>query len=141
MLWAACSPSKAGEEADELTDRLGWETYSNDWRNFFECMLAPVAQQAAGPSHASFGASVLVACWCLVLSGSRHIHCLCDAIMLQATQQRLTAERNRAQCPTMGCSSPLKVPGLIFFLELGKQCWTANVPAAAEATGGLSGGC
>lgn len=43
-----CSPAKAGEEAGELTDRLGWPTYSNDWRNFYECMLAPVAQQAAG---------------------------------------------------------------------------------------------
>ncbi len=31
-----------------MTDKLGWDAYRNDWRNFFDCMLAPVAQQAAG---------------------------------------------------------------------------------------------
>lgn len=31
-----------------MTDKKGWDVYRNDWRNFYECMLAPVAQQAAG---------------------------------------------------------------------------------------------
>lgn len=39
---------KAGEAEGEATDKGGWERYSVDWRNFFECMLAPVARQAAG---------------------------------------------------------------------------------------------
>jgi hypothetical protein len=43
-----CSPAKAGEEAGDPTDHRGWDEYGNDWRNYFECMLAPVAQQAAG---------------------------------------------------------------------------------------------
>jgi hypothetical protein len=43
-----CSPGKAGEPEGEATDKGGWERYSADWRNFFECMLAPVARQAAG---------------------------------------------------------------------------------------------
>ena len=49
-----CSPAKAGEADGEATDRGGWERYQADWRNFFECMLAPVARQAAGgpPSEA-----------------------------------------------------------------------------------------
>lgn len=25
----------------------GWDVYGNDWRHFFDCMLAPVAKQAA----------------------------------------------------------------------------------------------
>ena len=45
-----CSPAKAGEADGEATDRGGWERYQADWRNFFECMLAPVARQAAGGS-------------------------------------------------------------------------------------------
>jgi hypothetical protein len=43
-----CSPDKAGEEMGEVTDKKGWDAYRNDWRNFFECMLAPVAQQVEG---------------------------------------------------------------------------------------------
>ena len=43
-----CSPAKAGEAEGEATDKAGWERYSVDWRNYFECMLAPVARQAAG---------------------------------------------------------------------------------------------
>ena len=43
-----CSPEKAGEADGEATDKGGWERYQVDWRNFFECMLAPVARQAAG---------------------------------------------------------------------------------------------
>ena len=47
-----CSPVKAGEAEGEATDKAGWERYSVDWRNYFECMLAPVARQAAGePPH------------------------------------------------------------------------------------------
>ncbi|CAL8463910.1 g3445 [Coccomyxa elongata] len=45
---AHVSPDKAGEARGEVTDKLGWDAYRNDWRNFFDCMLAPVAQQAAG---------------------------------------------------------------------------------------------
>ncbi len=48
------SPTKAGEDPGELNDHLGWATYGNDWRNFFECMLAPVAQQAAGAQFTGF---------------------------------------------------------------------------------------
>ena len=43
-----CSPTRAGEAEGEATDRAGWERYSADWRNYFQCMLAPVARQAAG---------------------------------------------------------------------------------------------
>ena len=43
-----CSPAKVGEAEGEATDRAGWERYGTDWRNYFECMLAPVAKQAAG---------------------------------------------------------------------------------------------
>lgn len=43
-----CSPTKAGEAEGEATDKAGWERYDTDWRNYFQCMLAPVARQAAG---------------------------------------------------------------------------------------------
>ncbi len=39
---------RLGEAEGEATDRAGWERYSVDWRNYFDCMLAPVARQAAG---------------------------------------------------------------------------------------------
>ena len=42
------SPAKAGEAAGEPMDVRGWDEYGHDWRNYYECMLAPVAQQAAG---------------------------------------------------------------------------------------------
>ena len=48
-----CSPAKAGEAEGEATDRAGWERYGTDWRNYFECMLAPVARQAAGQPYLS----------------------------------------------------------------------------------------
>ena len=50
LLGILCSPAKAGEADGEATDKGGWERYQADWRNFFECMLAPVARQAAGGS-------------------------------------------------------------------------------------------
>jgi hypothetical protein len=42
------SPAKAGEAEDEASDARGWEAYEYDWRHYFDCMLSPVAQQAAG---------------------------------------------------------------------------------------------
>lgn len=30
----------------DATDIGGWEAYSDDWRYFFDCMLAPSARQA-----------------------------------------------------------------------------------------------
>jgi hypothetical protein len=29
------------------TDPGGWETYGQDWRYYFECMLAPQARQVS----------------------------------------------------------------------------------------------
>ena len=49
-----CSPEKAGEDRGEVTDKKGWDAYRNDWRNFFECMLAPVAQQVEGEEPSLF---------------------------------------------------------------------------------------
>lgn len=37
-----------------MTDKKGWDAYRNDWRNFFECMLAPVAQQVEGEEPSPF---------------------------------------------------------------------------------------
>lgn len=31
----------------EVLDEGGWEVYKEDWRYFFDCMLAPVARQAS----------------------------------------------------------------------------------------------
>ena len=39
---------RLASQKGEATDKGGWERYSTDWRSFFECMLAPVARQAAG---------------------------------------------------------------------------------------------
>ncbi len=53
---AHVSPELAAETSDEITpaeaaveacDRGGWDLYGRDWRYFFECTLAPVAQQVA----------------------------------------------------------------------------------------------
>lgn len=55
-----CSPDKAGEASGEVTDKLGWDTYRNDWRNFFDCMLAPVAQQAAGADNETISCFKLI---------------------------------------------------------------------------------
>ena len=40
------APSKAN--ASNPYDEGGWDVYGNDWRYYFDCMLAPVARQAAG---------------------------------------------------------------------------------------------
>ena len=35
----------SGESAKDVG---GWDMYGQDWRHYFDCMLAPVAKQAAG---------------------------------------------------------------------------------------------
>lgn len=53
---AHVSPDLAAQTSDKLTpaeatveacDRGGWDLYGRDWRYFYECTLAPVAQQVA----------------------------------------------------------------------------------------------
>ena len=45
---AHVSPTAAGDSPEDPFDTSGWETYEQDWKFFFECMLAPVARQASG---------------------------------------------------------------------------------------------
>ena len=36
-------------------DEGGWGAYGDDWRYYFDCMLAPAAKQAAGEPARCFG--------------------------------------------------------------------------------------
>ena len=45
---AHVAPTAVGAPADSPFDLGGWEAYEPDWHYFFDCMLAPVARQAAG---------------------------------------------------------------------------------------------
>ena len=45
---AHVSPAKAGTPTGVAWDEGGWDVYGNDWRHYYDCMLAPVARQAAG---------------------------------------------------------------------------------------------
>ena len=52
---AHVAPSLAGTSGEAAVDVGGWDVFGTDWRHFFDCMLAPVAKQAAGgalPAHA-----------------------------------------------------------------------------------------
>ena len=72
----AHSPAKAGEEPGEATDKAGWEAYGNDWRHYFDCMLAPVAQQAAG-KHLQLPTVLFKALWCLYMHAEPSPKCMC----------------------------------------------------------------
>lgn len=45
---AHVAPSASKVPDDSPFDVGGWGTFEPDWRFFFDCMLAPVARQAAG---------------------------------------------------------------------------------------------
>ena len=45
---AHVAPSLAGTSGEAAVDVGGWDVFGSDWRHFFDCMLAPVAKQAAG---------------------------------------------------------------------------------------------
>lgn len=42
---AHVSPTVTGQAPGTATDTGGWDAFGPDWRNFFDCMLAPVARQ------------------------------------------------------------------------------------------------
>ncbi|KAK9827610.1 hypothetical protein WJX81_005946 [Elliptochloris bilobata] len=44
---AHISPAAAGAEPGDAGDDAGWGVYGPEWRFYFDCMLAPVARQAA----------------------------------------------------------------------------------------------
>ena len=45
---AHVAPSLAGTSGEAAVDVGGWDVFGSDWRHFYDCMLAPVAKQAAG---------------------------------------------------------------------------------------------
>lgn len=45
---AHVAPSAVGAFSQSPFDQGGWSAYGNDWRYYFDCMLAPVARQATG---------------------------------------------------------------------------------------------
>lgn len=45
---AHVSPDIAGAPANAAGDVGGFDVYGKDWKYYFDCMLAPVARQAAG---------------------------------------------------------------------------------------------
>lgn len=47
---AHVAPSVVNTSGETAADTGGWDMYGQDWRHFYECMLAPVAKQAAGLS-------------------------------------------------------------------------------------------
>ncbi len=44
-LWRSCGLLATHGMQGEVEDVGGWETYAEDWRYFFDCMLAPSARQ------------------------------------------------------------------------------------------------
>lgn len=57
--------------ASSVWDEGGWGAYGADWQHYYDCMLAPVARQAAGEGAGvlwggveASGSTVLIACWC-----------------------------------------------------------------------------
>ncbi|KAK9816862.1 hypothetical protein WJX72_006273 [[Myrmecia] bisecta] len=48
LFGAHVAPSVAGTPDGCITDLGGWDVFGSDWRFYFDCMLAPVARQAAG---------------------------------------------------------------------------------------------
>lgn len=49
---AHVAPSVVNTSGESAKDVGGWDMYGQDWRHYFDCMLAPVAKQAAGAVHA-----------------------------------------------------------------------------------------
>ena len=45
---AHIAPAAAGAEPGDAGDDAGWGVYGPEWRFYYDCMLAPVARQAAG---------------------------------------------------------------------------------------------
>ena len=48
---AHIAPAAAGAEPGDAGDDAGWGVYGPEWRFYYDCMLAPVARQAAGMVH------------------------------------------------------------------------------------------
>jgi hypothetical protein len=49
----AVTPTTHTHLQGEVLDEGGWEVYKEDWRYFFDCMLAPVARQVGEPGGAA----------------------------------------------------------------------------------------
>lgn len=47
---AHVAPSAVNTSGESAGDVGGWDLYGQDWRHYYDCMLAPVAKQAAGNS-------------------------------------------------------------------------------------------
>ena len=47
---AHVAPSVVNTSGETAADVGGWDMYGQDWRHYYDCMLAPVAKQAAGVS-------------------------------------------------------------------------------------------
>ena len=45
---AHVAPSVVNTSGESAADVGGWDMYGQDWRHYYDCMLAPVAKQAAG---------------------------------------------------------------------------------------------
>lgn len=52
---AHANPLLIGKDPDSVCDLGGWDLYYGDWRHYFDCMLAPVAKQAAGKDATTLG--------------------------------------------------------------------------------------
>lgn len=50
MFSAHVAPSVVNTTGESAADVGGWDMYGQDWRHYYDCMLAPVAKQAAGVS-------------------------------------------------------------------------------------------
>ena len=48
MFSAHVAPSVVNTSGESAADVGGWDMYGQDWRHYYDCMLAPVAKQAAG---------------------------------------------------------------------------------------------
>ena len=48
---AHIAPAAAGAQPGDAGDNAGWGVYGPEWRFYYDCMLAPVARQAAGMLH------------------------------------------------------------------------------------------
>ena len=65
---AHVAPSVVNTSGESAVDVGGWDLYGQDWRHFYDCMLAPVAKQAAGGAllHQSVSAHVDLCYICLL---------------------------------------------------------------------------
>ena len=64
---AHVAPSVVNTSGESAADVGGWDMYGQDWRHYYDCMLAPVAKQAAGTPASALpdGCCKLTLLYCL----------------------------------------------------------------------------